>query len=271
MPSVDGVVRDALLTIASTVLSARRARRWSQRRLGAEAGMAQSMICAVERAALPELPIPTAIRILTALDVDIDLRLLAPHIAGRPQRDRAHSRSVGYVARRLERAGFDVVTEVEAGSGRWFGFIDILAFHQAERILLLVEVKTELHDIGDVDRQLGLYEGAAWPTARRLGWRPRAATSLLLVLATDENDRRLRESRTLFDRGYRVRARRLNGFLSRPSSPPARGERGLAMFDPQSRRTAWLLPSWLDGRRVGARYRDRADFLASGARSRRQT
>jgi transcriptional regulator with XRE-family HTH domain len=184
MSSSVGLTRELLLAIATTVLQARRARRWTQRRLSAMSGVSQQMVSEVERAVVPDLPIATAVRILNALDVRIDLRLFAPTLVVVPVRDRAHARCVAYVARRLERSGWLVSTEVAVGDERWRGFIDVLAFHPTAHVLLVIEVKVGLDDIGAIDRQLGNYERFAWAAAHTAGWRPRATTAALLLLAT---------------------------------------------------------------------------------------
>ena len=221
------------------------------------------MVSEIERAVVPDLPIATAVRILDALEVRIDLRLLAPTVAALPVRDRAHARCVAYVARRLERAGWMVSTEVAVGDERWRGFIDVMAFHPTTHVLLVIEVKVVLDDIGATDRQIGSYERFAWAAAHDAGWRPRAATAALLLLATDDNDRRLLEHREYMDRRFRIRASNLLAFLADSHRFMDRGERAVAMIDPRTRRTRWLLPTWLDGRRNAARYPDRAAFLAA--------
>jgi len=263
MPHADAVTRNILLAIGSTTRSTRIARRWPQRRLATLAGVSQSLIARFEQARMPDLPLATAVRVLDALDIGVDLRLLAPRVATASQRDRAHARCVAYVARRLERAGFIVATEAEVGTERWRGFVDILGFDPSSHMLLVIEVKTAIDDVGAIDRQIGVYEQGAWQAAHARGWRPRAVTGVLLVLATKENDRRLEENRAHFDRVHRIRSRALLGLVERAvSEPPARGERGLAMVDPASRRRAWLLSTWLDGRRTNVRYEDRSDYLA---------
>lgn len=261
MPKFEILNRQLLLAVGATVGGGRRARRWPQRRLAAEAGVAQSMISDIEHARLPDLPLRTVIRVLTALEVDVELDLHSPRATAPAQRDRAHARCVAYVARRPERTGWRVATEASVGGRRWLGFVDILAFHPVERVLLVIEVKTEIHDVGEIDRQLGSYESEAWEAAAAQGWRPRAVTGCLLLLATDESDRRLVENRGHFDRVFQVRARRMGELVDGPSTPPARGARGLGMVDPRSRRHAWILPTRLDGRRTPARYRDRPDYL----------
>jgi transcriptional regulator with XRE-family HTH domain len=263
---LDLAIRSALLAIAAAVLEARRARRWSQRRLAREAGISQTMISAIERAVLKDLPIATAVRVLSALDVAFGLRLAAP-LATIPIRDAAHARCVAYVARRLRSEGFEVRSEVEVRGPGWVGSIDVLAYHPVAHILLVIEVKTELHDLGALDRQLGRYERAAWVAARVIGWRPRAVTGVLLTLATQETDRRLATERSWFAERFPMRAAELRRLIHDPEHPPERGRRGLAMIDPRSRRAAWLQPTWLDHRRSPARYSDRASYLKTGART----
>jgi hypothetical protein len=219
------------------------------------------MVSLVERFRIADLPVSTMCRLTDALGVDVDLRLIVPHSIGRRQRDAAHARCVGYVARRLERAGWLVATEVEVGGGRWLGFVDVLAYHPVEHVLLVIEVKTQLLDIGEVERAIGLYERGCWDSARVRGWRPRATMAVLLVLATDENDRRMVANAVGLKRAFRLRASALSELVRDPRTVPARGHRGLALIDPRSRREAWLIPTWLDGRRTPARYRDREAFL----------
>jgi transcriptional regulator with XRE-family HTH domain len=258
---LDAISRSVLLAIAAAIVQARRSRGWSQRRLARESGASQGLISLIERCRVPELPVTTAVRILRSLDIPFDLRLIPPLAFDRP-RDAAHARCVAYVARRLERHGFVVATEVEIGGDRWVGAIDLLAYHPAAHVLLVVEIKTEIHDLGSLERQIGRYEQAAWSAARRLGWRPRSVTSVLIVLATDENDRRFAAERPWFDRVFPLRTGRILEFLGEPEHPPGRGSRGLAMIDPRSRRERWLMPTWIDNRRTAAPYANRAAFAA---------
>jgi transcriptional regulator with XRE-family HTH domain len=268
MPELDAVTRRLIDEVGATVKQARLARHWSQRRLARASGLDHSVIGRIERGQMPQLSFRTAGRVLQALAVEPHLRLIAPRIAEPAIRDRAHARCVGMVARRLERAGFAVVTEAEVGTGRWRGFIDVVAMHPAQRLLLAIEVKTELRDIGEVDRQLGTYVEAVWAVATANAWRPRGVTGILLLLATTETDRRLQEHRAYVDRAFQLRARNLADIADGSSrSLPARGVRGLAMVDPGSRRRQWLMPTAMDGRRTAAPYTDRGAFLAGVRRS----
>jgi len=206
------------------------------------------------------------LRILRTLGVEPELILTPPRVDRVPVRDRAHARCVGAVAQRLRRAGFIVATEVEVGGPRWRGFIDILAIHPTARLLLVIEIKTEITDLGSVDRQLSGYVAAAWAAARSRGWRPRGVTGILLLLASEDNDAVLRVHRPLIDAAFPLRFRDLQPLVEPiPHGIPPSGARGIAMIDPATRRRAWLLATTIDGRRTPVAYPDRAAFLARRA------
>jgi hypothetical protein len=177
------------------------------------------------------------------------------------QRDAGHLRCATYGARRLELDGWLVATEVEVGGDRSRGWIDLLAFHPPTRTLLVIEIKTELHDLGAIERSLGWYQREAWSVARRLGWRPARVVGSLLVLATEANDRRIRENSGSLRRAYPLRWRALASIVGAAADPPTPGW-ALAMLDPRSRRADWLRPTAVDGRRSPAPYADYVDFLA---------
>jgi transcriptional regulator with XRE-family HTH domain len=261
--AVDQATRDILQAFATAVRSARRARRWTQQQLAAKAGISQAHQARLERADVPELSFRLAGTVMRVLGGRLEAGFVGLAVTA-AARDEAHARCVAFVARRLERAGFLVATEVDVGTDRWPGFADVLAFHPGSHVLYVIEVKTEIHDLGEIDRQLGVAERGAWAAAHHRGWRPRRVSGVLLVLATDENDRRLVQHRAIFDRQYRVRSRELEWLLGGdPGTEPERGARGLAMIDPRSRRRAWLRATWIDGRRTPAPYADRMAYLAS--------
>jgi transcriptional regulator with XRE-family HTH domain len=252
-------------SIGRTIRHTRLASRITQLQLASAVGLSQTEISAIERAIYPDLPLSTAERVLDALDIRIELRLVPPFVVGRNEtRDEAHARCVGYVARRLEDAGWQVAREVPVGGSRWRGFIDILAFHPDARLLVIVEIKTEIVDVGEIDRQLSAYEREAWSAAHGFGWRPTSAIGALVLLGTEENEETVRRHRDVFERTYTFDGRALGGLVRSPRRLSGRGQRAIAMIDPRSRRREWLLPTTLDGRRSPARYRDRRDFLRTG-------
>ncbi|MEO5940246.1 MAG: hypothetical protein ABIQ76_05100 [Candidatus Limnocylindrales bacterium] len=158
--------------------------------------------------------------------------------------------------------GWDVRHEVEIGSSRYRGWIDLLAYRVVDRALLSIEFKTEVDDLGRIQRTMGWYEREAWTAARQLGWRPRSARSALLVLCSAENDARIQANRSMLLRSFPGRAAEMGAWFA-DSAAPIGAWPGIAMIDPRSRRSAWLRPSMSDGRRSAAPYSDyRAAALA---------
>lgn len=225
--------RHLLVTVGRLVRGTRREIGWTQVRLGAEAGVSQPMVSLIEGACLPDLTFSTAARLLGALGVDLCIVTQEPLLGDRRrQRDAAHARCVAYVRARLERAGWLTASEVEIGRGRARRWIDVLAFHPVERALLVIEVKTVIDDLGQIERVLSTYERGAWQAAHELGWHPRLVVGCLIALATAAVDARVLANRTAFDLGFPVRSAEFADVISSPASPAAGRGRALALIDP---------------------------------------
>ncbi len=246
------------------VAEIRAAMRWSQRELSRRSGVPQSMISRIERSKLKDLPLATVAGLLEAMGGRLRVEVDPPFLGDRRgQLDPAHARMSGYLARRLEADGWQVATEVEVGGDRSRGWIDLLAFNPATRLLLVIEVKTEIHDLGQIDRSLSWYEREAWAAARRLGWRSATVTGCLLLLMTQQNDAAVRFNRESLGRLFPARAPVLLTIVEGTASILPRGTRALAMVDPRSKRRAWIRPTADDGRRAAAPYLDYAHFMRS--------
>ena len=253
-----------LRLVADTVFRLRTAARWTQRELGARADVSQSEVSDIEHARLPDLPIGTTVRLMSALGAQISLTIESAML-GQPtrQKDAAHARMSSYVARRLRDAGWSVATEVEIRELGSSGWIDILAFVPEKRILLVIELKSELRDVGAVQRQLRWYEHRAFAAARSLGWVPARLASCLLVLDTEFNAAVVRANRELFDQEFCTRADALATLINDGSIDMAEpGSRGIAAIDPRSRRRRWVLRTSADRRRAPPTYASYAEFAA---------
>jgi hypothetical protein len=218
----------------------------------------QSLISTLERGITTDLRLSDVDRILRALGVRYRLDLDPPAIEPHHQVDLVHARCVSHVERRLRAIGWEVAREVEIGGDRSRGWIDLLAWRPDRRTLLVVEIKTEILDIGAIERQMNWYEREARAAARRLGWHARSIGAALLVLQSDANERTISANRVLLGSAFPIRATALGNALRR-SEPPDR--RALAMIDPRSHRAAWLRPAHADGRRSPAPYVDYIDAV----------
>lgn len=246
--------------VGRVVLDARTALGWSQEELSRRSGLSQSAISRLERGLHSGLDLDDLDRLAAACGGRLRLVFEAPFLADRTrQRDRVHARCIGFVARRLERAGWLVLTEVEIAGSAGPGWIDVLAYQPDSATLLVVEVKTEVHDVGRIQRTLDWYERRSWSAARRSGWRPARSVGALLVLETAAVDTAVRDNRDLLGRTFGGRVEDLSALVdgSAPGSPMSR--RYIAGFDPRSRRATWLRPTKLQGRRTPPAYLDYAD------------
>jgi transcriptional regulator with XRE-family HTH domain len=246
--------------LGAAVRDLRHAIGWTQAELGRRAAVSQSTVSLVETGRCPDLAVRVITELLGAMGATLHCGIEAPYLADRSlQRDAGHVRCVEYAAARLRRAGWEVAIEVEVGSDRSRGWIDILAYRPSTGLVIVFEVKTELHDLGAIERSLGWYEREAWAAARRRGWRPSAVIGALLLLGTEAVDDRVRQNRSAIMRAYPGRATELRAVVAGARPLPRR--RFVAIIDPMSRRTDWLRPLWIDGRRSPAPYPDYAGFM----------
>jgi transcriptional regulator with XRE-family HTH domain len=244
--------------LASTIRAARVGSGWSQRELARRIGTNQSAIRRLESRTARHLDVALASAALSMLGLIISVDANAPGMATRTeQRDAVHARCVGYVVRRLERAGWDVEVEVEIGSGRFRGWIDVLAYHSTTRAMLVIEVKTVLDDVGRLLRTLGWYTRSSRDAAVSHGWRPLRLVPLVLVLATEQTDASIAVNRDLLARELPGDADRLLAWIADPVGRVPGGT--MALIDPASRRRRWLRRARSAGRRSPAPYRDYRD------------
>ncbi len=162
-------------------------------------------------------------------------------------------------------AGLEVAREVGVIDGRARGWIDLLAYDRRSRTMFVIEIKTDLDDLGRVERQVGWYERVAWTTDVARSWRPRHLRSWLLVLATAQVDDAIARNRELLAAAFPARAGAMRRLLD-GTAETGTTARGMALVDPRRRRRSWLLPSRTDGRRSPAPYADRVAAARAFAR-----
>ncbi len=235
---------------------------WSQRELAGRAGVAQATVCRVESGTSGSIDMVTVGRLFAALalraSIDVDDFRLDDR---RRQRDGVHAQVNGTAARRLERWGWRTATEVLIGDGNPRGWIDLLAYREADRALLVEESKTDIPDMGGLQRSVAFYERMAMSVARRLGWWSRHVAVLVVVLDSETVARRLVDNREIVRRAFPAPIREMSAWLADPACPMPKGW-AMGTCDPASRATAWLRPTTLGSRRSAPVYRDYADAAA---------
>lgn len=132
-------------------------------------------------------------------------------------RDERHAALVDEMVERLRRARWEVATEVSFNVYGERGSIDILAFHPATGILLVVEVKSVIPDVGGMLMTLDRKVRLAADLARNRGWDVRSVSRLLVVRDASTARRRVDEHAATFANALPVRNVAVNAFLRAPA------------------------------------------------------
>lgn len=209
LPSVDDVAVGRLLR------AIRIRRGWRQADVAVKAGMHRSQVSRAERGLLEDLRLGDLRRIGAVLEVRTPL---APTWRGG---DADRLVNAGHVA--LQGAilgqlppGWSAIPEAPlVGTER--GVVDLVAWHQESRSLLLIEVKTELADPGALVAQVSRYRRALPALARAHGWEGQACVGTWVAIADSSmNRRRLALASALLRRAFPQGGYELRRWLLQP-------------------------------------------------------
>jgi transcriptional regulator with XRE-family HTH domain len=231
------------------VRALRRRRGWRQADLATAGRISRSSISRLELGHADEMTLAAVDAVARALSARLDVVLSWQGEGLDRLLDADHSRIVEIVARELRRLDWEVAIEVSFNIRGERGSIDILAFHPATRIVLVVEVKSVIPDLQAMVFTLDRKERLAIEIARARGWA--ADRSGRLVVAADGRTtrRRVAEHSTLFDVAFPARSVEVKRWLASPNA--SRRFSGL-----------WFLAN---DRRASARQRIRVDAGAGRA------
>jgi transcriptional regulator with XRE-family HTH domain len=187
-PRHDPVMDD--LAVGRLLRTVRVRRGWRQEDLARAAGVSRQTVSRVELGRLDGVPLGSLRRVFTAVDVRVSI---APRGVGAelPRLADAHHAAMHEDMARLFVA-FDewvAVPEVTFSVYGERGSIDILAWHERSRSLLVIELKTELADLQETVSTLDRKVRLATKIARERGWEP-ASVSTWLVIADGRHNRR---------------------------------------------------------------------------------
>ncbi len=186
------------MRFASDVRLLRRRRGWTQERLASEARVSRWSVVMIETGRPDRQPVERLIRVVAALGAQLSVRIQY-HGEGLDRlRDRQHAAVVDQLVALLRGLGWDVATEVSFSVYGERGSIDILAYHPGERVLLVVEVKTVIPDLGGMLMTLDRKARLAPDIARERGWHAPEASRLLVVAEGSTARRRVREHEATF-------------------------------------------------------------------------
>lgn len=184
--------------------------------MAASAGVAQSMVSLVERGVLEETSLRIVRRVATAVGVSLpfDPRWRGADLAR--LMDARHVSIAGVVVDRLSRLGWEVRPEHTFSVYGERGSIDILAWHLPARVLLVVEVKSQIVDIQDLISTLDRKRRLAPRLASDLGWHPLAIGALVVLPSEHRARSAVARHSAIFDAAYPARTLEVRRWLGRP-------------------------------------------------------
>ena len=207
--------------VGAAIRAVRRRRGLRQEDVAREAGVSPSTVCRIEHGHLASYNFRTADRVAATLDIRLDI---VPRWRG-GELDRllnaGHSAMHELVARRLAAVpGWKLVPEASFSIYGERGVIDVLAWHGARRMLLVIELKTAIVDVQDLLASMDRRRRLAARIGKEHGWATdRATVSAWLVIAdTRTNRARLAAHSAVLRAAFPADGRAVRGWLADPQS-----------------------------------------------------
>jgi transcriptional regulator with XRE-family HTH domain len=186
------------------------------------AGVTQQLVSRIELGRAADVTLATVRRVVAAAGADY-----VGHVAWRGGSldrllDEGHADVVGTVMTLLRRRGWTVLSEVTFSQWGERGSIDVLAWHPATRMLLVVEVQTEITSAEETLRRLDVKVRLAPRIGEeRFGMRPLSVARLLVVADRSSNRRRVARLAPLLDTAFPLRGTAVRDWIRRPADPIA--------------------------------------------------
>jgi transcriptional regulator with XRE-family HTH domain len=201
----------------------RRRRGWRQADLGMRSGRSASAISRLEHGELRTMPLGTIERVASTLGASVDLTLRWEGEQLDRLIDAGHAWLVEHTAALLASIGWLTRTEVSFNHYGDRGIVDLLAFHPATKVLLIVEAKTSIGDIQATLGRLDVKARLGRSIGESVGWVDvQAVVPVFLMAGTRTNRRTLARHQASFGR-YAVQGRSAVAWVRRPSAPAPSG------------------------------------------------
>jgi len=206
--------------IGSSLRSIRVKKRWRQGDLAARARVSRWVVTRIEQGRLASVPLGKLRAVAAALDARIDA-VVRWHGGDLPRLVSArHSAMHETMARYFQRLpAWIVEPEVSFSIYGERGVIDILAWHPTSRMLLVIELKTEIVDLNDLLGTLDRKRRLAWTIARDRGWDPVGISAWVVVADSRTNRRTVATHSAVLRAKLPVDGRTVRGWLGTPQEP----------------------------------------------------
>lgn len=205
------------LAFGRLVRLARIQRRWRQQDLAERAGVSRTLVSRLERGHVGEISVDNLRRIAKPLDIRVEVAARARAIDVDRVVNARHSALEEHTAQWIASfEGWLVRAEVSYSEYGERGVIDLVCWHAASRSLLVIEVKTELLEFGELLGKLDAKARLAANAVRRFGWVPRSVSTALLIADSTTNRRRASLHRSLLRSVLPADGRSLRRWLRHP-------------------------------------------------------
>jgi transcriptional regulator with XRE-family HTH domain len=213
--------------LGAALRAARVQRRLRQVDVAKAAGVSTSTVSRIEHGSLGGLQLRSVRAVAGALEITIELLPRSRAASLERVVNQAHASLADQViAWLVGLGGWTVRPEVSFSRFGERGVIDILGWHSPTQALLVIELKTEIVDVGEL---LGTFDRKARNAAMvgsGVGWPASTTGGLLVIRANDVNRRRIHAHAATFDAAFPARGAEVRRWLRKP-----RGAlRGLLFF-----------------------------------------
>lgn len=186
------LLRVDALRLGAVLRAVRVRRRLRQLDVAVRAGVSDVTVSRIERGRLDGVPFGTVSRVAGVLEIHVGLQAWSRHGDLDRLVNRRHSQLAEDVLGDFERAGgWAVRPEVSFAIYGDRGSVDLIAWHAATASLVVIELKTEIVDLGELLSTLDRKRRLASQIAARFGWTPAATSVALVVSASSTNRRRI--------------------------------------------------------------------------------
>jgi transcriptional regulator with XRE-family HTH domain len=192
----------------------------TQEQLAAACGLSQGAVSRAERGHIDTLSLRTIRAIATRLEMRAEI--LLRWRGGELDRllSRRHSALHEEVARMFATlSDWEPHPEVTFSIWGERGWVDVLAWHPSRRILLVIELKTDIVDIQDLIGRVDMKVRLAPEIAKRAGfdWTPTVVAAWVVVSPGRTNERRLATHATVLRTAFPADGRAIRRWLRDPS------------------------------------------------------
>ena len=198
-----------------TVRTVRIRRGWRQDDLAAVTHVSRAQIGRIEHGHADSIQLGTLRKVCAALEIRVDLM---PRWRG-ADLDRMISSRHALLAEsvvealRRDSPEWQVFPEVSFSIWGERGVIDLLAWHPSRRALLVIELKTELVDVGETLGTMDRKQRLAAQVAAGRGWDADTVSGWIVLAAGRTNERHLAAFRSTLRAAYPADARQMRAWL----------------------------------------------------------